>query len=203
MIDPAGVITPWSKVFYTSNFHIECEEAFSNLLSSPAAQSLSKVMLLLTEHFQQKESKMKSFCCGRPGNDQSSYENHVRDHKRILDIGFNALAKNSKIAELDMAFLSMTCSEIKVNTPDHAFLSMTCPEVQINQPDEAFLSMTCRELQANEPDTAFLSMMCTEIKGDHNNTVQHPVQNNISSGVDKSVAEQIIREIRLHLAGEV
>lgn len=79
--------------------HEDCEEALSNFVSQPSVQSLTKVMELLTAHFQHEELLMKSFGFGRPGEDFSPYSNHVKDHERILDIGFVALAKLSQIAD--------------------------------------------------------------------------------------------------------
>jgi hemerythrin len=67
--------------------HELCEEALALLLAVPTVKSLTKVMGVLTEHFQHEEKLMKQSRFGRPGEQFSPYANHVIDHERILDIG--------------------------------------------------------------------------------------------------------------------
>jgi len=101
-------VLPSVGVTSMDNEHEECEEALALLLRHPDVEALTKVMELLTEHFQHEESLMKASGFGSPGEKFSPYANHVKDHERILDIGFAELAKhqqpNSSIPE-------MTCSE--------------------------------------------------------------------------------------------
>jgi hemerythrin len=69
-------------------------------------------MEVLTEHFQHEESLMKKCGFGKPSEQFSSYANHVKDHERILDIGFNELGKLSRQSEaLDRSFLATTVSD--------------------------------------------------------------------------------------------
>jgi len=80
----------------------------------PTAEALAKVMELLTKHFQHEEVLMKASGFGSPGESFSPYCNHVKDHERILDLGYSELAKLSR--ELDpskRAFADMTCSYIQ------------------------------------------------------------------------------------------
>jgi hemerythrin len=90
--------------------HEECEEALALLLRTHSAESLRKALEKLTEHFQHEESLMKSSGFGRPGESFSPYANHVKDHERILDIGYFELAKLTKTKEPHKSFLAMTCS---------------------------------------------------------------------------------------------
>lgn len=75
--------------------HERCEEALTLLLRAPSVQSLTQAMGILTEHFQHEEALMKGAGFGSPGEAFSPYANHVRDHERILDIGYVELAKKS------------------------------------------------------------------------------------------------------------
>jgi len=93
--------------------HEECEEALSLLLRTQSAESLRKALEKLTEHFQHEENLMKSSGFGRPGESFSPYANHVKDHERILDIGYFELAKLTKAKEPQKSFLSTTCSDAK------------------------------------------------------------------------------------------
>ena len=93
--------------------HEKCEEALSHLLGTLDVDSLTRVMELLTEHFQHEENLMKLSGFGKPSEQFSPYTNHVKDHERILDIGFSELGKLSQKKErnrLDQSFLAMTCS---------------------------------------------------------------------------------------------
>lgn len=83
--------------------HEQCEEALSLLLSKPSIHSLTTVMELLTEHFQHEETLMKQSGFGNPGEEFSPFANHVRDHERILDIGYTELGRKSEPK-------AMTCS---------------------------------------------------------------------------------------------
>jgi hypothetical protein len=67
----------------------------------------------LTEHFQHKEKLMKLSGFKSPGKSFSPYANHVKDYKRILDIGYFELAKLTKAKKPHKSFLSMTCSDAK------------------------------------------------------------------------------------------
>ena len=92
--------------------HKKCEEAMFRLLSKPDEISLTSCMELLTEHFQHEESLMKKCGFGKPSEQFSSYANHVKDHERILDIGFRELGKLSRQSEaLDRSFLATTVSD--------------------------------------------------------------------------------------------
>ena len=93
--------------------HEECEEALSLLLRTQSAESLRKALEKLIEHFQHEENLMKSSGFGRPGESFSPYANHVKDHERILDIGYFELAKLTKAKEPQKSFLSTTCSDAK------------------------------------------------------------------------------------------
>mmetsp|Transcript_28558 Transcript_28558/g.42629 ORF Transcript_28558/g.42629 Transcript_28558/m.42629 type:complete len:248 (+) Transcript_28558:162-905(+) len=106
--------------------HELCEGALSLMLLKPNTQTLTKVMEALTEHFQHEEELMKQAGFGRPGEPFSPYANHVKDHERILDIGYVELAKKS---EPNKSFLNFTCSETQLNEPYKSFVAMTCSDV--------------------------------------------------------------------------
>ncbi len=108
--------------------HEKCEEALSTLLRMPNVRSLTKVMELLTEHFQHEESLMKASGFGNPNQPFSPYANHVQDHERILDIGYIELAKQSKEEEPNKSFTSMTCSEAQMKDPYKSFIEMKCSD---------------------------------------------------------------------------
>jgi len=108
--------------------HEECEEALSSLVKSPNVQSLTRVMEVLTGHFQHEEQLMKSSGFGNPGEKFSPFSNHSADHERILDIGYRELGKLSKNDEPNKSFLAMSCSETQVKEPHKSFLEMTCSD---------------------------------------------------------------------------
>mmetsp|Transcript_10297 Transcript_10297/g.18581 ORF Transcript_10297/g.18581 Transcript_10297/m.18581 type:complete len:151 (+) Transcript_10297:642-1094(+) len=139
--------------------HEKCEEALSLLLHTPSVQSLTNVMEMLTEHFQSKETLMKHCGCGSPGEPFSPYANHVKDHERILEIGYVELARKVE--------------------PNNSFLAMTCSDTQLKEPHKSFLAMTCSNVQENGASTYHTPAMDIVM-------------------VDKSVAENIVREFRLH-----
>jgi hemerythrin len=95
--------------------HEECEEALALLLRTHSAESLRKALEKLTEHFQHEESLMKSSGFGILGESFSPFANHVKDHERILDIGYFELAKLTKTKEPHKSFLAMTCSHAQEN----------------------------------------------------------------------------------------
>lgn len=108
ILDPNFVL-PSVGVSSMDQEHEQCEEALSLLLRTPSVQSLTNAMEILTEHFQSEESLMKQCGFGSPGESFSPYANHVKDHERILDIGYVELAKK---AEPNNSFLAMTCSTV-------------------------------------------------------------------------------------------
>lgn len=73
--------------------HERCELALATLLADPTAESLTKALAELTGHFQHEEKLMRSSNFGNPGKDFSPYANHVKDHERILDLGYSELSK--------------------------------------------------------------------------------------------------------------
>ena len=73
--------------------HEQCELALATLLANPTAKSLTKALAELTGHFQHEEKLMRSNNFGNPGKDFSPYANHVKDHERILDLGYSELSK--------------------------------------------------------------------------------------------------------------
>jgi hemerythrin len=108
--DNEDVLSPnWSlpSVGITSmdSEHKECEDALSDLLKNLNKQSLTRVMEILTEHFQHEEQLMKSSGFGNPGLAFSPFANHVKDHERILEIGYKELGKHSQEEG------KMTCSD--------------------------------------------------------------------------------------------
>lgn len=77
--------------------HEKCEEALDGLIRSPSVATLTHCMSILVEHFQHEESLMKTSDFGRPNEGEfSPFANHVKDHERILDIGFKELGKLSQ-----------------------------------------------------------------------------------------------------------
>ena len=74
--------------------HEECEEALDALIRKPSVATLTHCMGILVEHFQHEESLMKASEFGRPNEAFSPFANHVKDHERILDIGFKELGKH-------------------------------------------------------------------------------------------------------------
>ncbi|KAL7551764.1 hypothetical protein ACHAWF_014953 [Thalassiosira exigua] len=107
--------------------HEECEEALSRLLLSPTVQTLTHVMEVLTEHFSHEEMLMRSSGFGKPEAPFSPYAGHVKDHERILDIGYVELAKYQ---EPNSSFLAVNCSETNLTEPHQSFLNMTCSATQ-------------------------------------------------------------------------
>ena len=73
--------------------HTQCELALATLLAEPTAESLTKALAELTGHFQHEEKLMRSNNFGNPGKEFSPYANHVKDHERILDLGYSELSK--------------------------------------------------------------------------------------------------------------
>jgi len=93
--------------------HEKCEEALDGLIRSPSVATLTHCMSILVEHFQHEESLMKTSGFGRPNEGEfSPFANHVKDHERILDIGFKELGKLSQQGSNEQAFLSATCSDV-------------------------------------------------------------------------------------------
>ncbi|KAL7456994.1 hypothetical protein ACHAWC_008463 [Mediolabrus comicus] len=99
--------------------HARCESALSLLLAKPNLQSLTKAMEALTEHFQHEEELMKQAGFGKPYELFSPYANHVKDHERILDIGYVELGKKSETTD----------SGLREKEPFRSFLQMTCSDV--------------------------------------------------------------------------
>ena len=114
VLDPNWTL-PSVGVSSMDHEHEECEEALSLLLRTHTVVSLRKALEKLTEHFQHEESLMKSSGFGSPGESFSPYANHVKDHERILDIGYLELAKLTKAKEPHKSFLAMTCSDVREN----------------------------------------------------------------------------------------
>ncbi|KAL7522611.1 hypothetical protein ACHAWX_007305 [Stephanocyclus meneghinianus] len=112
--------------------HERCEEALSALLRTLDMESLTNVMEMLTEHFQNEESLMRASGFGNPGESISAFSNHVNDHERILDIGYRALAKLSKQIEPNKSFLSMKCSEVQGKESQTSILAAACTKVRDN-----------------------------------------------------------------------
>jgi len=82
--------------------HEQCEEALSLLLTSPNTQTLERVLIELTSHFSHEEELMKKHGFGQPvdANDPfSPFRSHVKDHERILELGYSELARASTNAQ--------------------------------------------------------------------------------------------------------
>jgi len=76
--------------------HERCEAALALLRRTNSVQSLEALMAELIQHFEHEESLMKKYNFGTTDikNDSfSPFHSHCKDHQRILDIGFRALAK--------------------------------------------------------------------------------------------------------------
>ena len=110
--------------------HRMCEEALSNLLCTPNVASLKKAMSVLGEHFQHEEILMKRSGFGSPGKAFSPYANHVKDHERILDIGYSQLAELSNKKESNRPVSALTSPEAQFREPRNSPLSMTCSKMQ-------------------------------------------------------------------------
>jgi hemerythrin len=110
--------------------HERCEEALSALLLTLDMESLTHVMEMLTEHFQNEESLMRASGFGNPGESISAFSNHVKDHERILEIGYRALAKLSKQIEPNKSFLSMKCSEVQGREAQKSLLAAACTKAR-------------------------------------------------------------------------
>ena len=70
------------------------QEALDALIRKPSVATLTHCIGILVEHFQHEESLMKTSKFGRPNEEFSPFANHVKDHERILDIGFKELGKH-------------------------------------------------------------------------------------------------------------
>lgn len=95
VLDPNWVL-PSVGISDMDNEHEKCEKALSLLLRTPTEESLTNAMEILTEHFQHEECLMKASRFGNPGKEFSPYANHVKDHERILEVGFVELAKHQQ-----------------------------------------------------------------------------------------------------------
>mmetsp|Transcript_10422 Transcript_10422/g.14631 ORF Transcript_10422/g.14631 Transcript_10422/m.14631 type:complete len:256 (-) Transcript_10422:451-1218(-) len=87
--------------------HEQCEEALSLLLTSPNTQTLESVLIELTSHFSHEEDLMKKHGFGQPVDSTdpfSPFRSHVKDHERILELGYTELARASTKAQ------AMACS---------------------------------------------------------------------------------------------
>jgi hypothetical protein len=74
--------------------HEECDQALRGLLSEPTIQNLQQVLEKLKRHFAHEEAIMQKY---RFGGDLTSplsaLHSHVKDHKRILEMGETELQR--------------------------------------------------------------------------------------------------------------
>jgi hypothetical protein len=78
--------------------HEKCEVVLSLLLETPNSKTLEKALVELTAHFAHEEKLMKTHGFGNAdSNDKfSPFHSHVKDHERMLDYGYQELARASK-----------------------------------------------------------------------------------------------------------
>ena len=76
--------------------HKRCEAALTLLRQTNSVKALEALMGELIQHFEHEENLMKEHKFGTTNDKNASfspYISHCKDHERILDIGFRALAK--------------------------------------------------------------------------------------------------------------
>ena len=76
--------------------HERCEAALALLRQTNSVKALETLMGELIQHFEHEEALMKEYNFGTADAKNASfspYTSHCKDHERILDIGFRALAK--------------------------------------------------------------------------------------------------------------
>ena len=80
--------------------HERCADAMSLLLETRSAKSLELVLTELIEHFDHEERLMRKHGFGDAGGGGdgdggafSPFRSHVKDHERILEIGFRELSR--------------------------------------------------------------------------------------------------------------
>ena len=77
--------------------HERCETALALLRQTNSVKELEALMGELIQHFEHEENLMKKHMFGITADAEnasfSPYVSHCKDHERILDIGFRALAK--------------------------------------------------------------------------------------------------------------
>lgn len=73
--------------------HEACEQALAKLLSSPNSRTLEKALVALTGHFHHEQELMKAHGFGNANTDDpfSAFSWHVKDHERILELGYDEL----------------------------------------------------------------------------------------------------------------
>ncbi|KAL3908120.1 MAG: hypothetical protein SGILL_008603, partial [Bacillariaceae sp.] len=98
--------TPVSSVGIVSmdKEHESCEKALAKLLSSPNTKTLENALIELTNHFTHEQELMRSHGFGNAhSNDPfSAFASHVKDHERILQIGFDELGRATTGAQKKM-----------------------------------------------------------------------------------------------------
>mmetsp|Transcript_19821 Transcript_19821/g.29250 ORF Transcript_19821/g.29250 Transcript_19821/m.29250 type:complete len:243 (-) Transcript_19821:667-1395(-) len=84
--------------------HEKCEKALSLLLAMPNSKNLENALIELVEHFQHEEQLMKTHGFGRSNqeDDFSPFASHVKDHERILDMGYRELGRCTQNAQEQM-----------------------------------------------------------------------------------------------------
>lgn len=81
--------------------HEQCSIAISELLKTQTVKALRTVLKELGNHFDHEESLMKKYNFGNAseeGNEFSAFANHVKDHKRILNLVSNEIEAVSPIS---------------------------------------------------------------------------------------------------------
>ena len=76
--------------------HERCEAALALLRQTNSVKALEALMGELIQHFEHEENLMKEHNFGIADDKNTSfspYTSHCKDHERILDIGFRALAR--------------------------------------------------------------------------------------------------------------
>ena len=76
--------------------HERCEAALALLRQTNSVKALEALMGELIQHFEHEETLMKKHNFGTADDTTASfspYTSHCKDHERILDIGFRALAR--------------------------------------------------------------------------------------------------------------
>uniref|UniRef100_A0A7S4I441 Uncharacterized protein n=1 Tax=Odontella aurita TaxID=265563 RepID=A0A7S4I441_9STRA len=82
--------------------HERCEEALSLLQGNLTSKSLENFLVELSAHFTHEEQLMKDHGFGNSSRDSgfSPLVSHVKDHERILDIGYRELERSGKKAQV-------------------------------------------------------------------------------------------------------
>ena len=91
--------------------HDKCERALALLLAAPTIKALENALVELTAHFSHEEKLMKAYNFGKANSSDpfSPFLSHSKDHERILELGYDELARANIKAQNTM--MQSTCSK--------------------------------------------------------------------------------------------